>query len=283
MIISYRSVFILTLSIFCLFNSGLAQQMDLSIKNYKVSIESPYRLDKKKDIAVCIATSALFVTSYVIKGNKPTLDSAQVLNPDTSKIPSFDLSAIHQFNKSFQSASDILEYTAIALPFISFIDKRVSGHAPQIIALYFETLAIDAVAFSMAKALVNRRRPYTYNTDSVVSLSSKQTVNAQESFFSGHTSNAAAATFFGAKIFTDLRPHSKLVPFVWGAAILTPAFVGYSRYRAGKHFPSDVITGYLVGATIGFMVPQLHKIKFDDRVSFSPMYNGKGFDIAYTF
>jgi membrane-associated phospholipid phosphatase len=155
--------------------------------------------------------------------------------------------------------------------------------------MYYEALSINLALYNMTSALVNRRRPLTFNTDKqangdpVVPLSAKQKPNVKESFFSGHTSNAAAATFFGAKIFTDFRPHSKLVPFVWVAAAAVPAFTAFSRYKAGKHFPSDVVTGYLIGASVGYLVPELHKIDKDNRVSLAPYMNGKGFAMSYTF
>src|SRR4029077_16601723 len=117
-----------------------------------------------------------------------------------------------------------------------------------------------------------------------VPLSARKGATVKESFFSGHTSNAATATFFGARVFTDLRPHSKLVPFVWIAAAGVPAFTAYSRYKAGKHFPSDVVVGYIVGASIGYFVPQLHKYDYlEKHVSLSPTFDSKGFVMTYTF
>jgi membrane-associated phospholipid phosphatase len=207
--------------------------------------------------------------------------------PDTSKIPKFDLSAIHQHNPTYQSASDILEYTAVALPFLAFVDKRVSGHAKQIVGMYLETLAIDFAVYNMTTGIVNRRRPLTYNTDtSQVPLKAREGATVKESFFSGHTSNAATATFFGARVFTDLRPHSALVPFVWIAAAGVPAFTAFSRYKAGKHFPSDVVVGYIVGASIGYFVPQIHKYDYlEKHVALAPTFEdkNKGFVMTYTF
>jgi membrane-associated phospholipid phosphatase len=34
------------------------------------------------------------------------------------------------------------------------------------------------------------------------------------------------------------------------------------RVRAGKHFWTDVLVGYGVGASIGLAVPLMHKIEF---------------------
>jgi len=296
MIHTCRSLLILFLSFVCLSNSCFGQVIDLGVKDWKTSVETPFHLNKKIDLPVSIAASALIIGGFALKTLKPSISMDDLLNPDTSRIPSFDLSAIHQANPSYQTASDILEYTAVALPFLAFVDKRVSGHAPQIMAMYFETLAIDFAAYNMTTALVNRRRPLTYNTDTHIEqingvdslvadvpLSSKQKGNVLESFFSGHTCNAATATFFGARIFTDLRPHSALVPFVWVAAAGVPAFTAFSRYKAGKHFPSDVVVGYLVGASIGYFVPQLHKYDYLEHVSLSPTFENKGLVMTYTF
>ena len=57
----------------------------------------------------------------------------------------------------------------------------------------------------------------------------------------------------------DFNPGSPAEPFVWGAAALVPAAVAYYRLEAGKHFLSDNLLGYAVGATAGLVVPQLHK------------------------
>lgn len=41
--------------------------------------------------------------------------------------------------------------------------------------------------------------------------------------------------------------------------MLSAAFVGYERVCSGEHFPTDVLAGALVGASIGVLVPHLHR------------------------
>jgi membrane-associated phospholipid phosphatase len=274
---------------FCLvalYNSVFSQKIDIPLKTYKVSITSPYNLDVKKDIIIGASAATISTLAEIIKLNNSPITLQDIDSTDISIVPLFDLRGIHQYNHSLLVASDVMLYTSALLPFISFADKRVSGHAPQIILMYFETLAINFAAYSMTTALLPRRRPLTFNTDSVdgqpkVPQGSKTGRNVNDSFFSGHTSTAAAACFFGARIFTDLRPQSKLVPFVWAAGTIVPAFVGYARYRAGKHFPTDVITAYIVGGTIGFMVPTVHKLKKSENLTLFPTSNGLG--MVYRF
>ena len=46
---------------------------------------------------------------------------------------------------------------------------------------------------------------------------------------------------------------------MWVAAAV-PAVVAYFRIRAGKHFLTDNLVGYAVGATVGVLVPRLHRV-----------------------
>ncbi|MBU6122171.1 phosphatase PAP2 family protein [Hymenobacter siberiensis] len=80
-----------------------------------------------------------------------------------------------------------------------------------------------------------------------------------DAFFGGHTAHTATATFFAAQVFHDFNPGSQAEPYVWGVAAAVPAVVAYFRVQAGKHFLSDNLVGYAVGATVGVMVPRLHR------------------------
>jgi membrane-associated phospholipid phosphatase len=47
------------------------------------------------------------------------------------------------------------------------------------------------------------------------------------------------------------------------------------RYRAGYHFPTDILTGALAGMLVGCGVPWLHKTKGLARhLSLAPVNNG---------
>ena len=100
----------------------------------------------------------------------------------------------------------------------------------------------------------------------------------QNLFFSGHTSSSAYFSFFTAKVFADTHPNSKWKPVVWGSAIALPAMTGYLRYKAGKHFPTDVIVGYGVGAAFGILIPELYKNK-----NFNLKVGSDQIGLVYTF
>jgi membrane-associated phospholipid phosphatase len=68
-------------------------------------------------------------------------------------------------------------------------------------------------------------------------------------------------SFSLAMMYADYNPKSKLKPLVWSLCAAFPIATGALRYKAGKHFWTDVITGYVMGALIGVGVPYLHSQK----------------------
>jgi membrane-associated phospholipid phosphatase len=122
------------------------------------------------------------------------------------------------------------------------------------------THAADNAVYFGAGFTVRRPRPLTYNP--LVPTSEKTGTGKSNSFFSGHTSFSSAATFFMAKVYTDyhhIRGWNRILAYT--IAAVPPALVGYYRMRAGKHFKTDVMLGFLVGATSGIIVPELHRNK----------------------
>jgi hypothetical protein len=62
--------------------------------------------------------------------------------------------------------------------------------------------------------------------------------------------------------------------------------VGYLRLKAGKHFLSDNLLGYAVGASAGILVPHLHKKASTLGLQITPVSSpieGDGVALTYTF
>jgi membrane-associated phospholipid phosphatase len=71
---------------------------------------------------------------------------------------------------------------------------------------------------------------------------------------------------------------------IYTGAAIPPAIVGYYRLEAGKHFKTDVIAAFIIGAACGIGVPELHRIKNkDSNLSFRPfmMQGANGLSITY--
>ena len=135
-----------------------------------------------------------------------------------------------------------------------------------------------------AASLNDKARPLVYNPD--IPFTDRSESGTLNSFFSGHVSTAAASTFFAAKVYSDYHPEFGNKKYLlFGAALIPPMVVGIYRYKAMKHFPTDVFTGLVVGAGMGVLVPHLHKRKNKmGGFSFVP-FSGKytGCVIGYRF
>jgi hypothetical protein len=137
--------------------------------------------------------------------------------------------------------------------------------------------------FTIAAGSINRSRPLVYGTKAPDDL--RKAGKSQRSFFAGHTAATAAATFFAAQTFQDFNPDSKAKPYVWMIAAAIPATVGYLRYKAGYHFLSDNILGYVIGAGTGILIPKWHRSGKIQNLGIVPFYdsNIKGVAFNYTF
>ncbi len=219
--------------------------------------QSPYNLNLKKEIPYISTAVGLNLGGAYLASQLNNLSITQIAALDANKVNSFDRFATTNLSNSFARASNGLEIATQLLPILFLSKKKSRRHFGQILAMYVEASFINTGLTIVTKMTFHRTRPFVYNP--AVPIEDKLGRTARASFISGHTSTAAVGCFFTAKIFSDFYPDSPWKPLVWGAAGVIPGVMGYFRVAAGKHYPTDVMAGYLVGGAIGFLVPHLHK------------------------
>ena len=241
---------------------------------------SPYHTRFAVDASIIAGLAGGSVLGLYRIQQKDGLTDAQLAALRKEDVPSFDRFSAGWYSDAAQTQSDYLCYGSIAAaPIVLALNPNVRAHYGQVASLFVETmLATDAI-FTNVTASLPRYRPYLYGTEGGGGRNGKI---ATSSFFAGHTAHTATATFFMAKVFSDFNPDSPARPYVWGAAAVLPAAVAYYRIEAGKHFLSDNIVGYTLGATMGIVVPQLHKIAGRSGVSFVPMQGLNANGYAYS-
>jgi membrane-associated phospholipid phosphatase len=221
-----------------------------------------YKVKWQVDLPVTAVLIATDSWGFSIVNNKGSLDSLSIINLDPNDINRFDRSAtMHDPDFMHQAwrISDIGMRGSFFLPALLLFDKEIRRDWAEIIVLYLQAEAVSGNLFSWGAAIhIDRIRPLVYNPD--VEWEEKVAVRNKNSFFSGHTSSSATASFFVAKVYCDYHPElgSKKLIF-YGLAAIPPAFTGFYRYKGMKHFPTDVITGFAVGAATGVLIPHLHK------------------------
>ena len=144
-----------------------------------------------------------------------------------------------------------------------------------ITAMYGEATLLTLALSGFSKAMHPRNRPYLYNTaiddDEYTRLLGD--ADCQRSFFSRHTALAFNSALFLSKVTADCYGSSKATAAFWAVSLTAAAAVGVSRYASGQHFPSDVLTGALVGSLVGYGIPWLHG-KGDENVEVTIIGNG---------
>jgi membrane-associated phospholipid phosphatase len=256
----------------------------LSTQAFAQQKDSPYKTSWKVDgpaIAAGFGISYLGLT--LIQDKKPLTD-AELATISKSDVFFIDRHTAGDFSDSYDKGSYIPFYASFAAaPIAALLNKNERSHIGQVMVLFVETMALTGSIYTMTAGAVNRPRPLVYNIN--LTPGERKSKDAQRSFFAGHTAATASATFFAAKVFADFNPDSKAKPYVWAAGAAVPAVVGYMRYKAGKHFLTDNLLGYVIGAGAGILVPELHKKSGKENLTVQP-FGGKDFQgasLTYTF
>jgi len=246
---------------------------------------SPYDFSFKKEVPFIATSITALIGSVLIKNNNDSqpFTDYELTQLDRNDVNSFDRSATYNYNPNAAEASDVLKFGVVIFPALFLVNKHTRKDIKGLALLTVEVVSINWGITNSTKYLVNRTRPYVYNETTPTSV--KKDNQSRLSFFSGHVSHTAAVSFLFAKVMTDYNPDmsTKYKVGLWSVAALVPATTAYLRVRSGKHFPTDVMFGYGIGATIGWLIPHLHKIKSPIRLSSYSFQDANGVSVSYLF
>ena len=236
--------------------------------------EYRYDVDYNIDIPITLTAFLIGLLPKFAVSKTPSYMKEETL--DSSKINYIDGLTVNNYSPNSATVSDILIYTLFVSPFaVNLIDNNNYGAESLII---LETVSIAAALNNIVKYAVSRPRPYIYS-----GKASKEEINNRDShlsFFSGHSTLAFATAVSLSTIMSDRFEKTWQKSLIWGVPLLTATTIAYLRVRAGKHFISDVLVGSLVGASIGWLVPYLHKKTGGQLIASG---NSEGIYIGYNF
>ena len=225
---------------------------------------SPYALSRGLDMTIAGISGGLLLGSILI--DYMPMDLNEIAGLKLGDVPDYDSRAIDNWSISSIKMSDALLFSSIAIPGLLMFDKEIRGDYRNFSLVWAQSFFLTLGFTNFTKVLVGRPRPYLYADNASDDYKLKK--DNKKSFFSGHTSISAVSWFLMASMYEDYRPGSNISPYLWTSAFLVPAYTAYCRYDAGKHFLSDVVAGYLVGSTIGVLVPKWYTKK-NNKVNLS--------------
>lgn len=223
--------------------------------------QTVYERSSKTDLPLLSGAIGGLGLGFYLGKNVEALTPEDLALLDQRNVPSFDRWACQRFSPKADHLGDVILRICAFSPLLVLASPRLDSDQKWTYGLmYIETGILTYGVTEITKLLSRRIRPYAYNSE--VPMSEKmKSYEAKKSFFSGHTSLSFANAVFLAQTYSAVYPESRWKPAVWGAGLSAAALVGILRVLAGKHFPSDVLVGALVGSFLGFVIPRLHEVE----------------------
>ena len=254
---------------------------------YSQKREFPYAISKR-DIWIGTASIATYATSNHLSNKKDhDVTVSEISALDRNSINRLDRNATYFWNESADEVSDVIAETLPLIPFavaLPQLKNRKWKQAATVGAMYLEVALLTRGFTGITKSIVDRNRPYLYNTTYTPQERFDHQGNGgskgNASFFSGHSSSTFAAAVFLSKTYTDIYGKGTWSTIIWCSSLSLASVTAYCRVAAGEHFPTDVFVGAVVGSSIGFLIPELHKKKMENlEISMTPGY----FRLCYKF
>jgi membrane-associated phospholipid phosphatase len=263
-----------------------AQPLSIAYPEYPPDKNKPvyYKLHGINELYYFVPGATLMIIDYFLQPDVLTVEGLAQLSP--SDIPAFERNIIY-FDTVAAHRADIWTDGLNAGSFLMSGAVILSTYKDDYALLttavvYAEGALLTLGITEVLKSAVSRERPYAYNTDLPDAYRLQK--DPTSSFPSGHTSSTTYNCFFAARMLNDyyIKNDNKLLSaIVWSTAATYPLVTGYLRTAAGNHFYTDVLAGYVIGASIGLLNPSLHIYKIHTLSMINGNY--KGMRLNYTF
>ncbi|HYF31431.1 MAG TPA: phosphatase PAP2 family protein [Chitinophagaceae bacterium] len=266
---------------------SLTDTLELHTDSFQVSKPerkgSVYKIKPAIDLPIIAAGTAWSLYGFSQIYNKPSSPEARILSLRKSDINGFDRAAADNYDEGADKTSDALFYGSMPVPVLfMLLDGKVRKDFGKVFLVWWETMAVTGIYYTGSAHLIDRYRPLAYN--SAAPMHERTSGNAKNSFIGGHPALVGSMTFFVAKVYSDYHPDSKAKWVFYTAATAATVTTAYLRYKAGKHFPSDLVAGSILGPLTGILVPHFHKNKQfkDANLSIRP-YSGASHGLILTY
>ncbi len=225
-----------------------------------------YQLYWEVDLPV-LGVSAVLGAARIARteGNSPAFcvqeipeDQRDTVACDPSELNPIDRPVAGWWSPSWSATSDYLLLGLGAAPIaVLWVDEGFVNMLNDVVVIYQSTL-IAAALSGISSMSAGSGRPYVYGTEAPVSA--RESPEGGLAFFSGHSAMAFALSTSTFWTLQRTHPDDALPWVALGVGTTVASGVAVSRVLAGRHFPTDVFAGTIVGVGIGTLIPMLHGI-----------------------
>lgn len=211
-----------------------------------------FRLDPSLDVPVIGITVPILASWFIAAELRPPYCAPRC---DPATVNSFDRIAAGNYNPTMSTVADA---TNVSIDVFALAAVALAEGFPN--AAVDGTVVIESVMVANSMAILmnfamQRPRPRLYGDEAPAD--ERTGGLAAMSSFSGHTANAFAATLASFQVLRRVASPAAAYTAL-GVGLALSSFVGVSRVVSGSHFPSDVLAGAAIGASVGWLVPALH-------------------------
>lgn len=248
MITNDLAKFIVWLWLWCCSFGSLAQTMPL---------DSVYQLRMGREIGLLAAGGAFNGAAYLIGKGVIPLEEVDIDQLNPGSINAFDRGATRNWSPQAHRISNVTLLSTVGLVGLTGLPTLRQRRWFTVPLLYFETMLLTVGVQDLVKVSALRTRPFVYNAQAPIG--EKIDGDARRSFYSGHAAVSFGSAVFASTVFGHYFPVSKLKPVVWAGSLALASTTAYLRYEAGKHYPTDILTGAVVGSALGWLIPKIHE------------------------
>ncbi|MEY3983380.1 MAG: hypothetical protein RL160_937 [Bacteroidota bacterium] len=224
-----------------------------TIQSQGILLAQGYEFRPKSDLAISISGIALqgFLQYRHFQQKSLPVPTAK---PEIKRGPDYWFS--YQYRPKQAKCSDLLMASQLAIPLIVGISRSKYPELYSAAMVGAQSLLWTMNITQGIKLLKLRSRPLVYSLTTPESV--RNNLDARYSFLSGHSSAAFCIATSTTLALKNLEISGTARTIIGATSFITAGSIATLRIASGKHYPTDVLAGMLLGCGVALLNHYVH-------------------------